>query len=108
LACERPPRPLQVRWLRTIFLDVASTPPHGGGEYCLSQPIHSHLHAEVFHENKARRPVASVRSVNVRASHKNGNSAKKFQSSWTALPVQRSIISVFSVTQAADSIGFTW
>jgi hypothetical protein len=31
LACERPPRPLQVRWLRTIFLDVASTPPHEEG-----------------------------------------------------------------------------
>ena len=48
VACERPPRPLQVRWLRTIFLDVASTPPHGGGECCLSKPIHSHLQAEVF------------------------------------------------------------
>src|SRR5215471_19219437 len=33
VACERPPRPRQVMWLRTIFLDVASTPPHGGGDY---------------------------------------------------------------------------
>src|SRR5262249_34888755 len=31
VACERPPRPLLTRWLRGIFLDVASTPPHEEG-----------------------------------------------------------------------------
>jgi hypothetical protein len=30
------------------FLDVASTPPHGGGEYRLPQLIHSHLHRRAY------------------------------------------------------------
>jgi len=30
VACERPPRPLQMRWLRILFLHVASTPPLWG------------------------------------------------------------------------------
>ena len=29
----QPPRPLHQRWLRVIFLDVASTPPWKGGDY---------------------------------------------------------------------------
>src|SRR5262252_2344036 len=39
VACERPPRPLQIKWLRTIFLDVASTPPHEEGNIAYPQPI---------------------------------------------------------------------
>src|SRR5437763_11896119 len=30
MVCERPPRPLHKRWLRAIFLNVASTPAHEG------------------------------------------------------------------------------
>src|SRR5262245_21381879 len=45
LSCERPPRPLQIMWLRTIFLDVASTPPHEETsevvcQHRISQSIH--------------------------------------------------------------------
>src|SRR3989442_15961565 len=28
-----PPRPLAIRWLRILFLDLASTPPNLGGEF---------------------------------------------------------------------------
>src|SRR5262249_44110859 len=48
LRCERPPRPLQIRWLRTIFLDVASTPPLC--EEGITRPIYnSRLHVRDFY-----------------------------------------------------------
>src|SRR6267378_7079188 len=39
MACERPPRPLQLRWLRDIFLCVASTPPHEEGNARTLTPL---------------------------------------------------------------------
>jgi hypothetical protein len=37
--CERPPRPLRLRRLRGIFIDVASTPPHEEGTTLLHQNV---------------------------------------------------------------------
>src|SRR6266403_6398525 len=42
LLCEPPPRPLNQRWLRDIFLDVAAPPPHEEGNM-LRHAVGSHL-----------------------------------------------------------------
>jgi hypothetical protein len=40
MMCEQPPRPLHQRWLRDIFIDVASTPPVSGGELARTKPAY--------------------------------------------------------------------
>src|SRR5262245_45488756 len=52
LACERPPRPLQQRWLRGIFLGVASSPPREEG---ITAPD-----PNVVHSFKPSQPAATL------------------------------------------------
>jgi len=43
VTCERPPRPLQIKWLRSIFLDVASTPYEEANITYPNQFVHTFL-----------------------------------------------------------------
>src|SRR5437879_8404178 len=53
MACERPPRLREIRWLRDFFIDRAATPPSRGGE-C----PHTEQFGDSFNTFNGRRDLA--------------------------------------------------